>query len=115
MAYDEKFANRIESVLKRKSGISQKKMFGGLAFLLHGNMLCGVVKDKFCARIGSKAYENALKQKHVRKMDFTGKALRGMVYVLPEGTKTKASLTRWINASIRFVHTLPEKKPARRK
>jgi TfoX/Sxy family transcriptional regulator of competence genes len=110
MAYDENLAQRIESVLKSGPEITQKKMFGGLCFLLSGNMLCGINGDKLMARVGQEKYEYALRQKHASEMDFTGKPLKGMIYVLPEGIKRKDSLTKWIDMCIEFVGTLPEKK-----
>lgn len=110
MSYDEKLASRIAESLKDKRGITQKKMFGGLCFLLNGNMLCGIAKGKLVARVGPEAYDKSLKQKHTKPMDFTGKPLRGMVYILPEGTKSKASLKGWIDKSMDFVRTLPTKK-----
>lgn len=109
MSYDEKLADRIAHCLKGKHGISQKRMFGGLCFLAHGNMLCGVVKDKLMARVGPDAYEHCLSLKHVEPMDFTGKPMKGMVYVLPPGTKTQAALQKWVDRSMDFVKTLPKK------
>ena len=109
MPYDENLAKRIESILKSRREVSQKKMFGGLCFLLNGNMLCGINGDKLMARVGQQNYEFALKQKHVTEMDFTGKPLKGMVYVLQEGIKRKDSLKKWINICIDFVSMLPKK------
>jgi hypothetical protein len=75
-------------------------------------MLCGIAKGKFVARIGPDAYEEALQEPHVLPMDFTGKPLKGMVYVLPAGIQTNAVLTNWIDRSIEFVNQLPSKKNA---
>ena len=110
MPYDENLASRITQSLKGKRGITQKKMFGGLCFLLHGNMVCGVVKNRLCARVGPEGYEKALKSKFATEMDFTGKPLKGMVYVLPEGLRTKAMLDKWVKVSFDFARTLPKKK-----
>lgn len=109
MPYDENLAKRIESILKPIQRITQKKMFGGLCFLLNGNMLCGINDDKLMARVGQENYEFALKQKHVTEMDFTGKPLKGMIYVLPDGMKRKDSLKKWVNMCIEFVSTLEKK------
>ena len=106
---DDKLVEKIRVALKGKHAISEKKMFGGICFLQHGNMLCGVAKGKMVARIGPNAYEKALKQKHVTKMDFTGKPLKGMVYILEAGTKRQASVTKWVQKSIEFVKQLPKK------
>ena len=105
MAYEEKLAQRIGSILQSRPEVSNKKMFGGLCFLLSGNMLCGINEDKLMARVGPENYDHALKQKYATQMDFTGKPMKGMIYVLPEGVKTKDSLTKWID----FVSTLPKK------
>jgi TfoX/Sxy family transcriptional regulator of competence genes len=110
MPYDENLAKRIKSILISRCEVSQKKMFGSLCFLFNGNMLCAVNGDKLMARVGQQNYEFALKQKHVTEMDFTGKSLKGMVYVLQEGIKRKDSLKKWINICIDFVSMLPKKK-----
>ena len=106
---DDKLIEKIRVALKGKRSITEKKMFGGICFLHHGNMLCGVAKGKLVARVGPKAYENALKQKHVTEMDFTGKPLKGMVYILEPGTKRQDSVTKWVKKSIDFVKQLPKK------
>ena len=85
-------------------------MFGGLCFLHNGNMLCGIVKEKLVARVGPEAYESALKQNYTKPMDFTGKPLKGMVYVIPKGIKSNTNLEKWINKSFDFVSKLPSKK-----
>ena len=110
MPYDENLAKRIESILKFRCGITQKKMFGGLCFLINGNMLCGISDDKLMARVGPKNYDFSLKQKHATEMDFTGKPLKGIIYVLPDGIKRKDSLKKWIDICIEFVGALPKKK-----
>ena len=85
-------------------------MFGGLCFLLNGNMLCAVNGDKLMARVGQQNYEFAPAQKHVAEMDFTGKPLKGIIYVLPDGMKRKNSLKKWVDMCIEFVGALPKKK-----
>jgi TfoX/Sxy family transcriptional regulator of competence genes len=104
-----RLAERIETILKGKHGITQRKMFGGVCFMLHGNMVCGTVKGKLMARVGSEYQEKALKLKHVRPMDFTGKPLKGMIYVLPAGIRTKANLEKWVARALEFARTLPRK------
>ncbi len=95
--------------LKGKANISQRKMFGGLCFLLNGNMLCGIAKSKLVVRVGPEVYEKTLKIKYTAPMNFTGKPMKGLVYVLPEGTKSKASVKKWIDRSLVYVQTLPIK------
>ena len=85
MAYDEKLADRVREVLQRRRGVSEKKMFGGLAFLVNGHMACGVQGDDLMVRVGPDAYDAALKKAGTRPMDFTGRPLKGMVYVGPRG------------------------------
>lgn len=114
MAYDEKLAERVRAELAQRKSIAEKKMFGGLCFLERGNMLCGLVGDTLMARVGPDGYESALERPHVKPMDFTGKPLKGMVYVEPEGVKTKPRLKKWIGECAKFVDTLPEKKPKTR-
>ena len=89
MAYDEKVAERVRVVLGKRRQVVERKMFGGLAFMVNGHMCCGVLKDELMLRVGPDRYETVLKRKHAREMDFTGRALRGMVYVHPDGFRTK--------------------------
>lgn len=111
MAYDENLAAKVRESLKGKRGITEKKMFGGLCFLLNGNMLCGVDnKSRLMIRVGPEKYESTLKLKHTREMDFTGKPLRGMLYIASDGVKRRDSISKWINMANEFVKTLPKKK-----
>ena len=109
MTYDEKLAERIRRVLPPTSAIAEKKMFGGLAFLLDGKMFVGVAGVDLMVRVGAEAYEAALAKQHVRPMDFTGRPLTGFVFVSAAGARTQAALSAWVHQSIRFVHTLPVK------
>ncbi|MFQ5458667.1 MAG: TfoX/Sxy family protein, partial [Myxococcota bacterium] len=88
MAYNEALAERVRGALARRRHISEKKMFGGIAFLVRGNMACGVVGRKLMVRVGPDAYEKALAHKDARKMDFTGRPMKGFLYVMPAGVKT---------------------------
>ncbi len=109
MAYDEALADRIGVILKDQPNVVGKKMFGGIAFMVKGNMCCGVVKDTLMARVGPDAYESALAQPHAREMDFTGKSMKGMIYVDPEGLKSEEELKTWVERALEFVLTLPVK------
>ncbi len=110
MAYDEKLAERVEAALSDNEGITRRKMFGGLCFLHNGNMLCGVDnKNNLMVRVGPEQYKAALKLEHATEMDFTGKPLRGMVYVRPGGFKTDQALGKWIGMGLGFTSTLPAK------
>jgi len=108
MAYDETLAERIRGVLAKKRGITEKKMFGGIAFLLHGNMICGVVRTNLMLRLGNEGAGQALARNHVREMDFTGKPMKSMVYVGAAGLDGKA-LGEWVETAFAFGKTLPRK------
>lgn len=110
MPYDENLAKRIESILNPDVKLAKRKCLEGFVFLLNSNMLCAINVDKLMVRVGQQNYDFALKQKHVTEMDFTGKPLKGMVYVLQEGIKRKDSLKKWIYICIDFVSMLPKKK-----
>jgi len=109
MAYDEKLAARVRGIISGMNGVSERKMFGGIAFMLRGNMCCGVINDLLMARVGPAQYEAALKLPHVRPMDFTGKPMKGYVYVEPGGYQTDEQLNEWVGRCSAFVSTLPEK------
>jgi TfoX/Sxy family transcriptional regulator of competence genes len=109
MAYDKNLADRVGALLKGKRSVTEKKMFGGLCFMVNGNMASGVEKNKLVVRVGPDDYEKFLKQKHVRKMDFTGKPLKGFIYVMPEGLRRTDSLKKWVDRGIQFAQSLPKK------
>ncbi len=109
MVYDKELAGRIRQILASLKGLDEKKMFGGIAFLLNGNMCCGVVKDNLIVRIGRENYEKALAEPHARPMDFTGRPLSGFVYVSPNGYLTDKDLTKWLQQAIAFTRSLPPK------
>ena len=109
MAYDEGAAQRVREHFTGRDGIAEKKMFGGLAFMLRGHMCCGLVDDTLMARVGPANYAATLQRPHARAMDFTGKPMRGFVYVAPAGFATDAALHDWLALCERFVATLPPK------
>lgn len=111
MAYDEELASRIREVLGLAPGVSEREMFGGLAFMRHGHMFCGLIGAELMVRVGPERYAEALAQPHARPMDFTGRPLAGYVFVAPEGTRTRPALARWIERGVELVATLPEKRP----
>jgi TfoX/Sxy family transcriptional regulator of competence genes len=113
MAYDEQLAERVRKKLELRKGVTEKKMFGGLSFLLHGKMCCGVLGDDLIVRIQPKDYESALQEASVRPMDFTGRPLKGFIYVGPEGCQTEEALSRWIEHGVEFVLSLPKSKENR--
>ena len=109
MAYDEGLAERLRDVYVSMPDVAEKKMFGGLAFMVNGHMSCGVVNDTLMVRVGPEAYANALARPHARQMDFTGKPLKGFVYVAPEGVESDEALSSWVSLSLEFVGSLPPK------
>jgi len=109
MPYDLELAERVEQALARKRNIVCKRMFGGLAFLLRGNMCVGIWQHSLIVRVGKDDYLDALAEPFTEEFDITGKALTGWVMVDPEGVETAADLARWIERGIAFVKTLPAK------
>ncbi len=109
MPYDEALAERLRATLKRRKGITERKMFGGLCFMLNGNMAFGVMKNELMVRVGPDAYEDALAQRHCRDMDFTGRPMKGMVYVASMGFHKDADLKAWIERGLKHARSLPAK------
>ena len=109
MAYDEGLAQRVRVVLEGKSGLEEKKMFGGVCFILSGNMACGILNERLIVRVGPERYENALKQPNTGKFDITGKPMKGWVMVSPEEYNTDDRLSYWIEQGVAFALTLPAK------
>ena len=108
MTYDKELAKRISATFGNIP-IIEKKMFGGVGYLLHGNMACGVLDDALIVRIGLEDYEAALKRPHTRVFDTTGRVMRGWVMVGPEGTSSDDNLYTWVEQGIKFALTLPPK------
>ncbi|MCW8956814.1 MAG: TfoX/Sxy family protein [Gammaproteobacteria bacterium] len=109
MAYDQGLAQRVRKFFVEQGNVVEKKMFGGLAFMLSGHMCCGVVSDKLMARVGVEQYADALGKDYVKPMDFTGKPLKGFVYVEATGIESDADLKFWLNACVQFIGSLPAK------
>ncbi|MBC8312258.1 MAG: TfoX/Sxy family protein [Candidatus Marinimicrobia bacterium] len=110
MAYDEGLAERIDDVLRNNTSfIQSKKMFGGLCYLLNGNMCFGIVDEKLMIRIGVDNHDKYSKFEHVSPMDFTGKKMRGMLYVLPDGIESDHDLEFWVKTCVSFANSLPPK------
>ena len=116
MAVDEGLAERIRERLDGLQGLSERRMFGGLAFMLNGNMCLGLVRESMMVRIGADDYEATLALPHARPMDFTGKPLRGFVYVDPAGVAEDGDLDAWVERGVAFASALPpkEKKPKKK-
>jgi TfoX/Sxy family transcriptional regulator of competence genes len=109
MAYDEALAERIRTVLAGRDGFAEKKMFGGIGFLLHGNVCVGVWKEQLILRLSAEQADAALEQEQVHVFDITGRAMTGWVLVDPDGMRTDEELRAWIEQAIDFVSLLPAK------
>lgn len=121
MPYDVRLAERVREVLRNQNELVEKRMFGGVCFLVRGHMCCGVTKDLLVVRVGPDDYGRAVAESHARPMDFTGRPLRGFVYVGPQGVRNRDSLAAWVRRGVRYVESLPGKRrpkksrePARR-
>lgn len=109
MAFDEGLAERIRDVVKAETNISERKMFGGLCFMSSGNMCFGIVGRELMIRVGPRAYDEAMALPHAREMDFTGRSIRGMVYVNEDGVAEDDDLATWLQRGLDFAHSLPPK------
>jgi TfoX/Sxy family transcriptional regulator of competence genes len=109
MAFSEALAERTRRGLARRKGIEEKKMFGGVGFLLNGNLLVGIWKDSLCVRLGPEQAEKALHEPHVKEFDITGRPMKGWVLVEPEGVQHDDQLKGWVQRAVKFVGKLPAK------
>lgn len=110
MAYDEDFAHRVRAQLGAEAGVTEKAMFGGLAFLLNGNMSVGISSGgDLMVRVGPDATDDALAQPHTRLFDMTGRPMRGWILVAPEGVATERELGSWVRRGVNFARSLPPK------
>ena len=110
MAYDEKLADRIRKTIGKNKNVTEKKMFGGLSFMLHGKMFCGVLKEDLVLRISHDEYEDALKKPNIRPMDFTGRPMKGFIYVNPNGCKSDKDIKQWVDLSLKFAKSIMKNK-----
>ncbi|MCW8836780.1 MAG: TfoX/Sxy family protein [Rhodospirillales bacterium] len=109
MAYDENLADRLRDHLAGHMGISERRMFGGICFMLDGNMVCGVINEDLMLRVGPDTYESTLALDGARPMDFTGKSLKGFVYVDGAFVAEDADLAEWVGRGLVFAAGLPPK------
>ena len=109
MAYDEKLAERLRRMLKSTRGVTEKKMFGGVGFLVNGNMACGVNKQDLIVRLSDDDFDQALKSPHVRVFDMTGRPMKGWILVSSQGAATDHALGVWVEKSLAFARSLPPK------
>ncbi len=109
MAFSEALAERIRQRLARRKNVEEKKMFGGIGFVLNGNMLIGVRKESLIVRLGDEQGEEALMEPHVSEFNITGRAMKGWILVVPEGVEEDDQLNDWIQRAVKFVGKLPAK------
>ena len=109
MAYDGKLSQRISDLLANISGLEEKKMFGGVGFLVNGNMACGVHKDGLIVRVGPDNYQAALDREHAGVFDMTGRPMTGWVRVSAPGFATEKALSDWVQQGLDFARSLPPK------
>jgi hypothetical protein len=109
MAYDEGLVERLREIFDDRRDVEEKKMFGGIAFMVRGHMCVGIVGATLMARIGPDEYDKALKKKHVREMDFTGKPMKGFIYIDPAGFESDKDLQYWVTLSETYAKSLPPK------
>lgn len=115
MAYNQELAERIRKILKGKRNVEEKKMFGGLTFMVNGHMACGIEKNLLMVRVEKDRYEEFFKKPHAKEMDLTGKPLRGFLFIQPKGFETDAGLGYWIAQALIFIKTQPKKDKTPRK
>ncbi len=113
MAYDEGLADRIRGLVAARDDVSERKMFGGLAFMAGGHMFCGVVGDELMVRVGAENFEACLSKPGARPMDFTGRPMTGMLYVNQEALAT--ALNEWVQLAVGFASALPPKSAKKKK
>jgi TfoX/Sxy family transcriptional regulator of competence genes len=109
MAYDEDLAERVRDALAGRSDVSERKMFGGIAFMVGGNMACGVSGDELMVRLDPGDGEQALAEEGVRVFDMTGRPMKGWILVSPERTADQAGLSEWVEAGADYAASLPPK------
>lgn len=110
MPYDLDLAKRILAHMQGLPALEEKKMFGGVGFLLHGNMACGVHKDSMIVRVAPEKHKQLLARPHTRSFDMTGRPMKGWLVIDPDGCRSEAQLADWVNEGVEYALSLPPKK-----
>ena len=109
MAYSEDLADRVRALLAGQAGVREQRMFGGLAFMLNGNMACGIMGSELIVRVGKENLDDAMSQPDSRPFDMTGRPMRSFVCVAEEGLATDEGLALWAGRGITYAVSLPSK------
>jgi TfoX/Sxy family transcriptional regulator of competence genes len=109
VAYDEDLADRVRDALAGREGVSERQMFGGIAFMVGGNMACGVIAGDLIVRLSAEDAGTALAEEDTRPFDYTGRPMKGWILVSEGGTETAEELAGWVDAGAEYAATLPEK------
>lgn len=109
MAYNEDLAERVKNILGEKPGFNMKKMFGGVCYLLNGNMACGVLNNDLIVRVGPQNYDKFLKLPGIKKFDITGRPMKGWVMVSFADEKSRKDIKKWVERGVAFAAGLPAK------
>jgi len=109
VAYDETLARRVRAITRGRKDVVEKMMFGGIAFMCDGHMACGIVQDELMVRVGPERHDEMLARPHVRPMDFTGRPMRGFLYVTPAGIEQAHELQSWVELAFEIAGTAPAK------
>lgn len=109
MAYNEQLVSRVRNLVSNKPGYSERKMFGGMSFIINGNMACGVNEDNLVVRVGPDAYQEALGKPHAKAADMTGRSIKGWVTVEPAGLTNEQDLLAWVDRGVSYASSLPPK------
>jgi TfoX N-terminal domain len=109
MPYDEELAERVRDAISMRDGLGERQMFGGIGFMLGGNMACGVIGEDLIVRLSPADAEHALAEEHARPFDFTGRPMKGWIFVGPGGTESDEALADWVDAGAAFAASLPAK------
>jgi hypothetical protein len=114
VAYDETLAERIRTILSTRRDVVERRMFGGIAFMIRGHMGCGIIGSALMVRVDPDEAEALLQKPHARRMDFTGRPMRGFLFVDPPGITTAAALGAWVRRATAWAESQPPKPPGRR-
>ena len=109
MAYDAKLAQRVRNALKSSKGVTEREQFGGVAFLIRGNVACGIIGDDMLLRVGPDRHDEAMKSKDAKPFSLTGRPSKGWILIRPAGLKSPATLKKWVHMGVDFAMTLPPK------